>query len=254
MNDNINQNNDCWNARDCNFNTSACDDATTKQTDMSGSSGELPHTGSGSGDACPDEIKTSGVGTGIAQPPAPDDCDDAEYVWVARPNDCRPADMVDNADVKGAAKEKNARDGVGVPYYADCANTVDNADCAGVAGNPDAKEAGCSAAEKKSSVDGGTDCESERKACFSLRDKLFDELDLMFAARSDNARKLVMPAELEEISDTETLIDRFLLRPHSHRCGELLTSLTKAFFAEAVAVMIIDEASAERPLTPLKNR
>ena len=209
MNDNINQNNDCGNARDCNFNSSACDDA--------------------------------------------------EYVWVARPMDCRPADTVDNINAKDAAEE-NARDGANAAEYSDagkadfsavdkntpdCANAVDNADAPSVADNSNGKVDGCSAAEKKSSVDGGTDCESERKACFSLRDKLFDELDLMFAARSDNARKLVMPAELEEISDTGTLIDRFLLRPHSHRCGELLTSLTKAFFAEAVAVMIIDEASAE---------
>lgn len=253
MNDNINQNNDCWNARDCNFNTSACDDAATKQTDMSGSSGKFSHTGSGSADVCPDEIKTSGVGTGIDQPPAPNDCDDAEYVWVARPNDCRPADLVDDTDVKGTAEE-NAPDGVDAAYYADCANAVDNADAPNLADNSNGKVDGCSAAEEKNSVDGGTDSDGGRKACVSLRDKLFDELDLMFAARSDNARKLVMPAELEEISDTDTLIDRFLLRPHSHRCGELLTSLTKAFFAEAVAVMIIDEASAERPQTPLNNR
>ena len=207
-------------------------------------------------------------------------CDDAEYVWVARPNDCRPADMVDNADVKGAAKEnsrdgaraaeysdaagvadnsdaemaggsakeKNARVGVGVPYYTDCANAADNADGASVADNPDAKEAECSAAEERNSVDRGLDCDGERKALAGLRDKLFDELGLMFAARSDNARKLVMPiAELEEISDTDALSERFMSRLHSARCVELMKTLTKAFFDEAVAIMIIDEASAEPP-------
>lgn len=199
----INQNNDCGNVRDCNFNSSACDDA--------------------------------------------------EYVWVSRPKDCRPADTVDSADAKNAAEE-NARDGVGVPYYADCANAADNADCAGVADNPDAKEAGCSAAEKKSSVDGGTDSDGECKALEGLRDKLFDELDLMFAARSDNARKLVMPiAELEEISDTDSLFQRFMQLPHSARCVELMKSLTKAFFDEAVAVMIIDEASSADLPNPTKQ-
>lgn len=194
MNDNINQNNECGNARDCNFNSSACDDA--------------------------------------------------EYVWVSRPKDCRPADTVDSADAKNAAEE-NARDGVGVPYYADCANAADNADCAGVAGNPDAKEAGCSAAEKKSFVDGGTNSDGECKALAGLRDKLFDELYLMFAARSDNARKLVMPnAELEEISDMDALLERFCSCLHSSRCSKLLSSLTKAFFAESVAIMIIDEATS----------
>lgn len=94
------------------------------------------------------------------------------------------------------------------------------------------------------------DCNFNSSACEckslqGLRDKLFGELDLMFAARSDNARKLVMPiAELEEISDTDSLFQRFMQLPHSARCVELMKRLTKAFFDEAVAVMIIDEASS----------
>ena len=244
MNDNINQNNECGNPRDYDFNASACDDAAAKQTDMSGSSGKFSHTGSGSADVCPDKIKTSGVGTGIDQPPAPNYCDDAEYVWVARPNDCRPADMVDNADVKGAAKE-NSRDGARAAEYSDAA---------GVADNSDAEMAGGSAAEERNSVDRGLDCDGERKALAGLRDKLFDELGLMFAARSDNARKLVMPiAELEEISDTDALSERFMSRLHSARCVELMKTLTKAFFDEAVAIMIIDEASSEPPADSAKQ-
>lgn len=205
----INQNNDCGNARDYDFNTSACNDA--------------------------------------------------GYICVSRPKDCRPADTVDSADAKNAAEE-NARNGTycedcaGLAGDTDCVGVADDsdgvclagdADCAGVAGNDDAKEDGCSAAEKKSSVDGGTDSDGECKALEGLRDKLFDELDLMFAARSDNARKLVMPiAELEEISDMNALFERFYSCQHSSRCSKLLSSLTKAFFDEAVAVMIIDEASS----------
>ena len=92
------------------------------------------------------------------------------------------------------------------------------------------------------------------EALAGLRDKLFDELGLMFAARSDNARKLVMPiAELEEISDTDALSERFMSRLHSARCVELMKTLTKAFFDEAVAIMIIDEASSEPPADSAKQ-
>ena len=65
-------------------------------------------------------------------------CDDAEYVWVARPNDCRPADMVDNADVKGAAEENDRNS----------ARAAEYSDAAGVADNSDAEMAGGSAKEK----------------------------------------------------------------------------------------------------------
>lgn len=209
MNDNINQNNDCGNARDYDFNSSACDDAECVRGDPT--------------------------------------------------NDCRPADMVDSADAKNAAEE-NARDGVNAAEYSDagkgdfsavdkntpeCANAADNADCAGVADNSDAKVAECSSAEEKTSAVGGTDSDGECKSLAGLHDRLFDELDLMFTARSDNARKLVMPiAELEEIPDTYSLFERFMQRPNSARCVELMKTLTKAFFAEAVVVMIIDEASS----------